>query len=94
MTSERVGMQHNCILMGMVLKNVAVLSDYGDDHALYVERVDVDAINLKMTVSYDIYPCNDGLTKLNVNVNWMDSPIPAEVKQGLIDAGGRQSRTL
>lgn len=86
MTSERIGMQHNCVLMGMLLKNVAVHSDYADDHALYAERVDVDEINLKMTVYYDIYPGNNGQTRLNVNINWMNSSLPPELKKGLMEA--------
>jgi hypothetical protein len=86
MTSERIGMQHNCVLMGMVLKNVAVHRNYADDHALYVEKVDVDEIKLTMTVYYDIYPCTSGQTRLTVNVNWMNSLLPPEVKQGLIEA--------
>ncbi|MEP7377311.1 MAG: DUF2652 domain-containing protein [Chitinophagaceae bacterium] len=86
MTSERIGMQHNCVLMGMVLKNVAVYNDYTDDHALYVERVDVDEINLKMTVYYDIYPFDNGQTRLTVNINWMNSILPPDAKKGLTDA--------
>ena len=86
MTSERINMQHNCILMGMVLKNIAVHDDYNEAHALYVERVEVDQIKLVMMVYYDIYSCTNVSSRLNVNVNWMNSAVPAEVKQGLIEA--------
>jgi hypothetical protein len=72
--------------MGMVLNNTAVHHDYSDDHALYVELVEVPDINLVMTVYYDIYPQEDSSTLLNVNVNWMNSVLPGEVKQGLIES--------
>ena len=39
-----------------------------------------------MMVYYDIYPHDNGSTWLNVNVNWMNAVLPAEVKQGMIDA--------
>jgi len=39
-----------------------------------------------MTVYYDINPCNNGQTQLNVNINWMYSVLPPEVKKGLIEA--------
>jgi hypothetical protein len=51
-----------------------------------VERVDVDEINLKMMVYYDIYPRNNGQTRLTVNINWMNSILPPQAKKGLIDA--------
>ena len=86
MTTERIGMQHNCILMGMVLKNIAVYNEYTEDHALYVESVEVAQIGLTMMVYYDLYPCTATNTRLNVNVNWMNSDVPAEVRQGLIES--------
>ena len=86
MTSERIGMQHNCVLMGMVMNNTAVYHDFSDDHAFYVETVEIHEINLAMTVYYDIYPRDDGNTLLNVNVNWMNAVLPPEVRQGMIDA--------
>ena len=51
-----------------------------------MEKVEIHEINLAMTVYYDIYPQDDGNTLLNVNVNWMNAVLPAEVRQGMIDA--------
>ena len=40
MTSERIGMRHNCVFHGLKLINTAVFRDFHEDHALYSEKVD------------------------------------------------------
>ena len=41
MTSERIGMRHNCVFHGLKLINTAVFSDFHEDHARYSEKVEV-----------------------------------------------------
>ncbi len=94
MTTERIGMRHNCILMGMVLVNTAVYSDYGDDHALYSERVEIKDIGLTLLASYDLTRQSDGNTLLNFNVNWMGSALPAENKKGMMEGQAAHLRVL
>lgn len=86
MVSERIGMKHNCVFMGMKLINTAVYEKFNEEHAVYSEEVEIPDLSLKILVNYDIYP--DGLesTLLNVNVNWLKSELPPENKQGMIDA--------
>jgi len=86
MTSERIGMQHNCVFMGMVLVNTAVYSDFSEDHARYSEQVEIPEIGLRIMVNYDLYPYDEGSTRLEVNVNWMEAALPAENKQGMMEA--------
>lgn len=86
MTSERIGMRHNCVLMGMVLINTAVYSDFAEDHALYTEEVEMRDIGKTIMLNYELYANGNGSTKLNVNVNWMNSALPAENKQGMMEA--------
>jgi len=86
MTSERIGMQHNCVFMGMVLVNTAVYRDFSESHARYSEQVEIPEIGLGIMVNYDLYPNDDGSTQLKVNVNWMNASLPAENKQGMMEA--------
>ena len=86
MTSERISMRHNCVFMGMTLINTAIHRDFSEDHALYSEQVEIPDIDLKILVYYDLYPQDGGNTRLNFNVNWMGSALPAENKQGMMDA--------
>jgi Protein of unknown function (DUF2652) len=86
MTTERIGMKHNCVFMGMVMINTAVYRDFGEDHALYTEQVEIPDIGITILVNYDLYPNSNGSTKLNVNVNWMNAELPAENKQAMIEA--------
>ena len=85
MTSERVGMQHNCVFMGMVLINRAVYHDFGEDHSIYSEQVEISDLGATIMVHYDLYPHDSGGTLLNVNVNWMNAAIPTEGKQAMIE---------
>jgi len=85
MTSERVGMQHNCVFMGMVLINTAVYHDFGEDHSIYSEQVEISDLGATIMVHYDLYPHDSGGTLLNVNVNWMNAAIPTEGKQAMIE---------
>ena len=86
MTSERINMRHNCVLMGMTLINTALYRDFNEDHALYSERVEIPDIGLTIVVYYDLYPQEDGSTRLNFNVNWMGAALPPENKQGMMDS--------
>jgi hypothetical protein len=86
MTSERIGMRHNCVLMGMTMINTAIFSDYSEDHAVYSERVEIPDLDLKIEVHYELYSQDKGNTRLNFNVNWMGATLPAENKQGMMDA--------
>ena len=42
-------------------------------------------IDLTIVVYYDLYPQDDGSTRLNFNVNWMGTALPTENKQGMMD---------
>jgi uncharacterized protein YndB with AHSA1/START domain len=86
MTSERIGMRHNCVLMGMTMINTAVYREFNEDHALYSEQVQIPDIGLTIVVYYELYSQEDGRTRLNFNVNWMGASLPAENKQGMLDA--------
>jgi hypothetical protein len=86
MTSERLGMRHNCVFMGMVLTNTAVYRDFAADHAAYSEQVEIPDIGLTIMVHYDLYLHDDSSTRLDVNVNWLNAAVPAEQKQGMLDA--------
>ncbi len=94
MTSERIGMWHNCMLMGMVMINTAVYSNFEEEHSLYSEQVEIAEIGLKLTAYYDLYSMNDGNTRLNFNVNFLDPVVPAEIKQGMIDGQTANLRLL
>ena len=86
MTSERISMRHNCVFMGMVLINTAMYRSFSENHALYSEQVEMPDIDLTIVVYYDLYPQDDGNTRLNFNVNWMGAALPAENKTGMMDA--------
>ncbi|MXN64331.1 DUF2652 domain-containing protein [Stappia sp. GBMRC 2046] len=86
MTSERIGMQHNCIFEGMKLINRAAAADYGEEHSLYCEYVEMPDLDLKVAVYYEMDRLEDGNTRLNFNVNWMGASLPAENKMGMIGA--------
>ena len=85
MTSERINMKHNCVFMGMTLINTAIYRDFSEDHALYSEGVEIPDIGLNILVNYELYAQDNGSTRLNCNVNWMEAELPAENKQGMID---------
>lgn len=86
MMSERIGMKHNCVFMGMVLVNTAVYSHYEEAHALYSERIEMNDMGLTFLINYDLFPREDDSTQLNINVNWMDAVVPAENKEAMIHA--------
>jgi len=68
MTSERIGMRHNCVFHGLKLINTAVYRDFHADRALYSEKVEIPEMEAR----------NGGSTRLKFNVNWMDSKLPPE----------------
>jgi hypothetical protein len=62
-----------------------VNSEFGEDHALYSERVEIPDIGLTLMAHYDLYRLDDDSTRLNFNVNWLGAELPAENKQGMMD---------
>lgn len=52
MTSERIGMRHNCVFHGLKLINTAVYRDVHEDHALYSEKVEIPEINVTLQAHY------------------------------------------
>lgn len=86
MTSERIGMRHNCIFMGLELVNTAIFNSYNDEHSKYTEQVEAHDIGLTIMVNYDLYSEGEKSTRMIVNVNWMNSELPKENKMGMIEA--------
>ncbi len=86
MTSERIGMRHNCVFMGMVLINTAMYYEFNEDHALYSEQVEMPDAGVTIMLHYDMFPKDGGSTLLKFNVNWMDAALPDENKQGMMAA--------
>jgi hypothetical protein len=84
MTSERIGMRHNCVFHGLKLINTAVFSEFREDHARYSERVEIPEIKVTLLAHYELEALAGGRTRLAFNVNWMDSPLPAENKKGMM----------
>ena len=84
MTSERIGMRHNCVFHGLKLINTAVYRDFHEDHALYSEKVEIPEIKLTLQAHYELEALDDGRTRLRFNVNWMGAELPAEKKKGMM----------
>jgi hypothetical protein len=84
LTSERIGMQHNCIFHGFTLVNKSIFADYTPEHARYSEEVHVVELNLTLLAHYEMVAQDDGGTKLLFNVNWLGATLPAEGKRGLM----------
>ena len=59
--------------------------DFGEDHSIYSEQVEISDLGATIMVHYDLYPHDSGGTLLNVNVNWMNAAIPTEGKQAMIE---------
>jgi len=84
MTSERIGMQHNCVFHGLKLINTAVYRDFHEDHALYSEKVEIPELKLTLQALYEMEVLDGGRTRLGFNVNWMGAELPAENKTGML----------
>ena len=84
MTSERIGMRHNCVFHGLKLINTALYRDFHEDHALYSEKVEIPEIKLTLQAHYEMEALDEGSTRLRFNVNWMGATLPAEKKQGMM----------
>jgi len=84
MTSERIGMRHNCIFHGLKLINTAVYRDFHADRALYSEKVEIPEIKVTLQAHYEMEALNAGSTRLKFNVNWLDSKLPPENKKGML----------
>jgi hypothetical protein len=84
LTSERIGMQHNCIFHGFTLVNRSIFADYYPKYARYSEEVHVVELNLTLLAHYEMAARNDGGTRLMFNVNWLGATLPVEGKRGLM----------
>jgi hypothetical protein len=84
MTSERINMRHNCVFHGMKLVNTAVYSNFADGRAQYSEKVEVPAVNVTLHAHYEMETLGANSTLLKFNVNWLESKLPAENKQGMM----------
>jgi hypothetical protein len=84
LTSERIGMQHNCIFHGFTLINKSVFAEYDLQHARYSEEVHVVELNLTLLAHYEMVADDEGGTRLLFNVNWLGATLPAEAKRGLL----------
>ena len=84
MTSERIGMRHNCVFHGLKLINTAVHRDFHEDRAFYSEKVEIPEIKVTLQAHYEMEALNGGSTRLKFNVNWMDSKLPPENKKGML----------
>jgi hypothetical protein len=84
MTSERIGMQHNCVFHGLKLINTAMFRDFHEDHARYSEKVEIPEIKVTLQAHYEVEPLGHASTRLKFNVNWMDSKLPVENKRGMM----------
>lgn len=82
-------MRHNCVFVGMVLINTAVYTNFGEEHALYSEQVEMPDIVLKIVVYYEFFRQESGVTRLNFNVNWLGRELPAENKQAMMASQAR-----
>lgn len=84
MTSERIGMQHNCVFHGLKLINTAAYRDFHEDHARYSEKVEIPEIKVTLQAHYEMEALGAGNTLLSFNVNWMGASLPAENKKGMM----------
>jgi len=84
MTSERIGMRHNCVFHGLKLINTAVYRDFHENHALYSERVEIPEIKVTLQAHYEMEALGGDSTRLRFNVNWMGSNLPLENKKGMM----------
>src|SRR5262249_22787345 len=84
MTSERLGMRHNCVFHGLKLINTAVYRDFHEDHARYSENVEIPEIPLTLQAHYEMDAMDGGRTRLRFNVNWLGAAPPAERKKGML----------
>jgi hypothetical protein len=81
--TERIGMRHNCQIEDMALENTALYSEFKDDAAIYVERTVAEALNVDMVQVFEMNALADKITRLNMNINWQQTQLPAEMKDGL-----------
>ncbi|MDX1409179.1 MAG: DUF2652 domain-containing protein [Saprospiraceae bacterium] len=82
--TERIGMQHNCQFMGMTMINTCLHHAYSQDTAVYVEQVEVPEMSLDTVDYYDLTLKDHDRTHLNFNINWKETPLPDEHKQGML----------
>ena len=84
MTSERIGMRHNCVFHGLKLINTAVFREYHEDRARYSEKVEIPDIKVTLQAHYEMEALGGGRTRLRFNVNWLGATLPAENKKGML----------
>jgi hypothetical protein len=84
MTSERIGMNHNCLFMGLTMENTTEFADFKENKATYVERVVISEMNLDVLDYYFLTALGENQTKLVFNLNWSKTQLPSEMKTGII----------
>lgn len=82
--TERIGMRHNCQIEGMTLGNTALYGEFNHDAAMYVERTVSKEMNADIVQVFDMNALTDNITRLNMNINWQQSQLPIEMKDGLL----------
>ena len=92
MTSERIGMRHNCAFMGLSLINTTVHHEFRGDRAIYSERVEFPRLGATMA-HYDMEALSNG-TRLTFNVNWLDTVVPPAQKQEMLAAAAENLELL
>jgi len=82
MTSERIGMRHNCVFHGLKITNTAVYRDFREDHARHAENVGTPEIKPILEAHYEREALGD-------------RSIPTQIQReldGHATAGGEQER--
>ena len=82
--TERIGMQHNCQFQGMTMENTCEYCEYREDGAIYVERVVMKDIALDTLDTWDVTPIGKASTRLNFNINWLNTQLPQDMIQGML----------
>jgi hypothetical protein len=82
--TERIGMRHDCLIEGMRLENTALYSEFKHDAAIYVERTVSKEMNVDMAQVFDMNALADKITRLSMSVNWQQTQLPPEMRNGLL----------
>ena len=85
MISERIGMKHNCLFMGMTMENTAMFANYSEEKATYIERVEIAEMNLDVLDYYLLTQIKEYKTKLKFTIDWGDTVLSQEMKKGIFD---------
>ena len=77
-------MQHNCQFMGMIMINTCLDHAYTETGATYVERVEMPDMSIDTVDAYEMHPLAPGKTQLKFHIDWKETPLPSEQKQGMM----------